>query len=65
MQKKYKTKDMKASTTKVKKPSSDVKIWKDGSVWKFIYDGSEWHYDSEENAEIGLRSVSGASKNET
>ncbi len=65
MQKNYTTKDMKASSTKKKKPVTNTKIWKDGNVWKFIYDGSEWHYDSEENAEIGLRSVSGASKKET
>lgn len=64
MQKTYKTKDMKASTTKMKKPVQDVKIWKDGNVWKFTYDGSDWHYDSKENAENGLRSVSGASKKE-
>lgn len=63
MQKTYKTKDMKASTTKMKKPNT--KIWKDGNVWKFTYDGSEWHYDSEENAKLGLRSVSGSSKKES
>ena len=62
MIKDYKTKELKASTTKVAPKRKDGDIFKDGDIWKFKWKGSECGFLTKNAAERGLRKVSGKAK---
>ena len=60
MEKEDQSKDLKAA--KPAKPKKDGEIYKDGDVFKFNWKGSECGYATKEDAEKGLKKVSGSAK---
>ena len=55
----YQTKDIR------KTPNKDGKIFKQDGIWKFKWKGNECGYLTKEDAEAGLKKLSGTVEEET
>ena len=59
MEKDYQTKDLKAIKSKPKPDKPDVEIYMVGDLYKFNWKDRIWSFGNKQDAEAGLKKISG------